>query len=91
LGAQRLLRWLLGASHLSLAVNSSINPLIYFSVGRRFKEAAYRLNLHFCKRLSGGGVKGDQAVETELTEVGSVIDRRGAGRRGTGRRGRLSK
>ena len=33
---------LLGASHLCLTVNSSVNFLIYYSVGSKFKAASHR-------------------------------------------------
>ena len=39
---------MLGISHLSLTINSSINFLIYFSMGKWFKAATTRFILH-CK------------------------------------------
>ena len=36
---------MLGVSHLSLTINSSINFLIYFSLGKRFKAASKRFIL----------------------------------------------
>ena len=36
---------MLGISHLSLTINSSINFLIYFSLGKRFKAATNRFTL----------------------------------------------
>ena len=33
---------MVGVSHLSLTVNSSVNFLIYFSLGKRFQAAAKR-------------------------------------------------
>ena len=38
-----ILSTMLGVSHLSLTINSSINFLIYFSMGKRFKAASKRL------------------------------------------------
>ena len=37
-----ILSTMLGVSHLSLVINSSINFLIYFSMGKRFKAATKR-------------------------------------------------
>jgi hypothetical protein len=37
-----ILSTMLGVSHLSLVINSSINFLIYFSMGKRFKAATNR-------------------------------------------------
>ena len=37
---------MLGVSHLSLVINSSINFLIYFSMGKRFKAATNRFILN---------------------------------------------
>ena len=38
-----LLSILLGVSHLSLTLNSSVNFLIYFSLGKKFKTVSKRL------------------------------------------------
>ena len=40
-----ILSTMLGVSHLSLVINSSINFLIYLSMGKRFKAASNRFIL----------------------------------------------
>lgn len=42
----------MGVSHLTLAVNSSINFLIYYSLGSKFHETTKRLSAKWSRRLT---------------------------------------
>ena len=56
-------------SHLSLTINSSINFLIYFSIGKRFKRAAHRLSFRSMRVIKGPsamrGRGGEGGIEVE--------------------------
>ena len=56
-------------SHLSLTINSSINFLIYFSIGKRFKRATHRLSFRSMRIIKGPsawkGRGGEGAIELE--------------------------
>ena len=58
--------WLLGISHLSLVINSSINFLLYFSIEKRFKGAAYRVRENLWQRVpTRSTVRRSEVIELE--------------------------
>ena len=60
-----LLSILLGVSHLSLTLNSSVNFLIYFSLGKKFKTVSKRLYLESKNGLFQGSLTLDSQSSSQ--------------------------
>ena len=63
---------LLGISHLALTINSSINFLIYFSVGKKFKKAASRAGRSVHNKIN---TKSKQSRQEEEEEKEDAMER----------------
>jgi len=71
----------ISVNHLFLTINSSVNFLIYCSVGEKFKKVVVRfLRKKILKNMtsseSGTGLSGDDEGKTEVTEDVTVTTRR---------------